>query len=212
MSAPLYARYRKYHRQAIPSVHVAVVLSLLFHALLMFGWLPRIPLLHKPEDLPGKPSAPLSVRLTPRPGGTLAPPPSPAPQTPAVATARARPAPARRPLMPSSATPVLATERPAAPSVPAASPAPAQDFSATVKAKQRSREAEAPKESMPAPPVETAKERDNRIAAINLGLNRTPTFGDEKKHGGGVFQVARVGFDDAEFFFFGWNKAIRRNS
>ena len=47
---------------------------------------------------------------------------------------------------------------------------------------------------------------------MNLGLNRTPSFGNERLRGGGIFQVARKGYDDAEFFFFGWNKAIRRNS
>ena len=27
-----------------------------------------------------------------------------------------------------------------------------------------------------------------------------------------MFQVQRMGYDDAEFFFFGWNKEIRRNT
>ena len=119
-------------------------------------------------------------------------------------------------------------ERPSAPRVappaeaaPAPAPAPSQaDFAATVAARRRAREADA--EALPPsqasrarvsePPNETPQERDNRIAAINLGLNRTPSFGDEKKHGGGIFQIERVGLDDAEFFFYGWNKAIKRNS
>ena len=59
---------------------------------------------------------------------------------------------------------------------------------------------------------ESEQERINREAAERLGLTRTPTFGSEKERGGGVFQVQRVGMDDAEFFFYGWNKAIRRNA
>ena len=38
-----------------------------------------------------------------------------------------------------------------------------------------------------AKPAEGDKERLNRIVAANLGLNKTPTFGDDPKRGGGVF-------------------------
>ena len=104
--------------------------------------------------------------------------------------------------------PSTARVEPPAEPAKAAAPPPA-DFAASIESRRRARES-AP--GQPMPPVESAQERDNRIAAINLGLNRTPSFGDEKKHGGGIFQVERVGLNEAEFFFFGWNKAIRRNS
>ena len=111
---------------------------------------------------------------------------------------------------------VLTQERPARATPPSteSAPAPANvDLAAFIEARRRAREPEPTQPpSQSRPPVETAQERDNRIAAMNLGLNRTPSFGDERKHGGGIFQVARKGYDDAEFFFFGWNKAIRRNS
>jgi hypothetical protein len=61
-----------------------------------------------------------------------------------------------------------------------------------------------------APPAESEKERLNRIVAANLGLNKTPTFGDDPKRGGGMFQIKRVGYDDAEFIFNGWDQDINR--
>ena len=60
--------------------------------------------------------------------------------------------------------------------------------------------------------MESEQERNNRIAAANLGLNVAPSFGSERKIGGGIFQIERVTFDEAEFFFYGWNKDIRRNA
>ena len=60
--------------------------------------------------------------------------------------------------------------------------------------------------------VEDDKERSKRIVAANLGTQRAQTFGYDPKQGGGVFQIVRMGYDYAEFNFFGWNKEIRRNS
>jgi len=48
------------------------------------------------------------------------------------------------------------------------------------------------------------------MVAANLGLNKTPTFGDDPKRGGGLFQIKRIGYDDAEFYFNGWNQDIGR--
>jgi hypothetical protein len=59
--------------------------------------------------------------------------------------------------------------------------------------------------------AEDERARHNRIVAENLGLNRTPTYGPER-HGGGIFQLERVGYTSAEFTFFGWNKDIRRRA
>ncbi len=208
---------RSNERIAISAIHVAFALSILMHAALLSGWLPKISLRPSEKLGEGKPAGSLAVRLVPPPAKPLipAPPPAPAsvpsparqlPRSTARSAAPPRPAPAER---------VLASEQPPAariapPSEPAKAAAPpAIDFAAAIEARRRAREA-AP--SRPGPPVETAQERDNRIAALNLGLNRTPSFGDEKKHGGGIFHVERVGFNDAEFFFYGWNKAIRRNS
>lgn len=40
----------------------------------------------------------------------------------------------------------------------------------------------------------------------------TPTFNDGPKNSGGIFQIQRVGYDDAEFTFFGWNRDIKRRA
>ena len=110
---------------------------------------------------------------------------------------------------------MLALERPspsrATPPSPETARAPAtDDLASFVEARRRARKP-APA-SPPSPPAESEQERLNRAAAANLGLNRTPSFGSDRERGGGIFQIARMGFNDAEFFFFGWNKAIRRNS
>jgi hypothetical protein len=63
-----------------------------------------------------------------------------------------------------------------------------------------------------APSAEDDKARSNRIAAANLATQRQLTFGYDPKQGGGVFQITRMGYNNAEFLFFGWNKDIRRNT
>lgn len=200
---------RSNERVALSAIHVAFALSILLHAAMLSGWLPKISLRPSEKLGEGKPGGSLAVRLTPPPAPTpasVAEPAAQTPRNPVRSAAAPRPKPAER---------VLAREQPAAARVaPPAEPAkavasPPADFAAFIESRRSARESVP---SQPSPPVESVQERDNRIAAINLGLNRTPGPGDEKKHGGGIFQVARVGLNDAEFFFFGWNKAIRRNS
>src|SRR4029453_8483549 len=58
------------------------------------------------------------------------------------------------------------------------------------------------------PESETA--RRDRIVAANLAAIRTPNLGNDPRNGGGLFEVRRLGSDDAEFMFYGWNKEIRR--
>ena len=122
--------------------------------------------------------------------------------------------PRQPPSAPHSAPRFLALERPSPSGI--GPPPPSDDLASFIEARRRAREpapASAPSQaSPPAPPADSEQERRNRIVADNLGLNRTPSFGAERKHGGGIFQVQRIGYNDAEFFFFGWNKAISRNS
>jgi hypothetical protein len=86
---------------------------------------------------------------------------------------------------------------------------------AYVEAQRRSRGFAPPAPPAPAPArpaaAEDANSRANRIAAANLGLDRAPVFG-ERKRGGGIFELQRMGYDSAEFVFFGWNREIRRNT
>jgi hypothetical protein len=122
--------------------------------------------------------------------------------------------------------PVIALNRPppemqSAPPTPPkdVAPAPARapaagDLASYIEARRRARgqpDAPAPRTSN-AQPAEDDKARSDRIAAANLGSQRAQTFGYDPKQGGGVFQIVHMGYDTAEFAFFGWNKDIRRNT
>ncbi|HSD44158.1 MAG TPA: hypothetical protein VLD36_20110 [Burkholderiales bacterium] len=136
-------------------------------------------------------------------------------QAPPPAAKRASP---RAPPRPPPAPKVVAKDGPAVAAAPveppaaAAAPAPIEgDFSAYLEARRRAREASSEEHAASAPPAEDERARHNRIVAENLGLNRVPTYGREPT-GGGVFHIERIGYTDAEFVFFGWNKDIRRRS
>ncbi len=206
----------------IPTIWIAVALSLLLHVAVLWQWLPRM-LLN-----PGDPNLTeirdsLVVRLAPAP----TPPRASNPAMPRVRSAPASTAtvPQAAPRTPPAA-PVIALNRPApdAPRAPApaveTAPAPARppggdDLSSFIEARRRARADSAPAappgSASSAPPAEDEKARANRIAAANLGTDRTPTFGPNPT-GGGVFQIVRVGYENAEFLFFGWNHDIRRNT
>jgi hypothetical protein len=209
-------------RATIPAIWVASALSVLLHVAVLWEWLPRV---HEPSlenRTRGKASGPLIVQLAPVPSGARSSPPHAAPPVPSSPKKRAPPANAGpRPAPPPR---VIARDRPAAPvdSPPltpsAATPAPAPvepDFWSHLEARRRARGAA----SLP-PPSDGASspsasdddtERHNRIVAANLGLDRTPTYGRDLA-GGGIFQIQRIGYEDAEFIFFGWNRDIRRRS
>ena len=59
---------------------------------------------------------------------------------------------------------------------------------------------------------ETELERRNRIVASNLGLDRTPSFGRDPRNAGGIFQITELHYDDAQFYFYGFDKDINRNA
>jgi len=205
---------------AVPKIGVALALSVLVHALALWQWMPQ---LNRPSDdtVLREKTGPLIVRLAPPPRpprarpARRATPPRPAVRLPA-------PAPAPK-AVPRPRPPVLALEKPAAqsapkaPAAPSAPPPSAADLMAYVEAQRRSRgiappAAPAPAPAPPRPAVaEDANARANRIAAANLGLDRAPVFG-ERKRGGGIFEIQRMGYDSAEFLFFGWNREIRRNT
>jgi hypothetical protein len=213
----------------IPTIWIAFALSVILHVALMWKWLPHIRLPSLEEADRGEARGSLVVQLAPPPR-----PPSALPASPA--TAPPAPAPPPRPAAPPPpAAPVIAlkTQAPnAAPPVPAPTiPAPAAtvpvpprppadtDLASYIEARRRARgDAAAPAPSASpapvtvttAPPAEDDKARAERIAAANLATQRK-TFGYDPTQGGGVFQLMRVGYNDAEFLFFGWNKDIRRN-
>lgn len=90
---------------------------------------------------------------------------------------------------------------------------PAQDLAAYVEARRRAR-GEAP--ASPAADAAASEARDiarrDRIVAANLGLDRTPTFGNDPRTAGGLFQITDLGYDDARFYFFGFDRDIGRNA
>ena len=210
MSDPLNAVRSRYDRITIPTLWVAFALSLILHAVALWGWQPRVPMLPFEDSKQGKPAGSLAVRLAPPPNAARALPPASMIQAqPAPAHGTPRPRAAQQP---PSAPRVLALERPSPSSAPAtpaeaARPPVYDDLASYIEARRRAREP-----APASPPAESEQERHNRVVAANLGLNRTPGFGAERKHGGGIFQIARMGYDDAEFFFFGWNRFINRNS
>lgn len=210
-----------YDRITIPTIWVAFALSLIFHALTLFGLIPKVPVPFEEPKL-GKPSGSLAIRLVPRSSPEPLPPPSPPqsapPSPPSVRVPPAAPRAAPQPKAAQPRTPqppVIALEKPSTPvftvppPVESARSAPGEDLAAYIASRRRAREGTP---APPSKPAENEQERHNRIAAENLGLTATPTFGNDPQHGGGVFQIRSMGYDIAEFAFFGWNKDINRNS
>jgi hypothetical protein len=214
----------------LPAFRVAIALSVLAHVLMLGKWLPQVRLPSAADLAQQDTSRSLVVNLVPpaSPPPTPQSPPAPA-RLPAPAVQAPPPAVATRP-RPAPSPPVIAMKKPAAevpsppPSVasPAAPapPSPGNDLSSYIEAQRRSRIASAPTpppspapSRAPSAPVEDEAARADRAVAANLGLNRAPTFGpDATRSGGGVFQIQRLGYSDAEFLFYGWNKDIRRNT
>jgi hypothetical protein len=222
---------------AIPLFWIVLVLSVLVHvAVLLF--VPPLRLALRPGI---DPDSPLAVELQPRPEARAAPTPVPQPKVvpPAPPTPRAPPPRAKvPPPQPRPAAPPAAMARPAPPAPPAiargqpapetkSAPLPAEpitpervappragDLASYIEARRRARgesaSAAMPSNAAPAQPDEEA--RRDAIVAQNLGLGRAPVFGGPPRQGGGVFQITRLYYSNAEFAFFGWNKDIRRNT
>jgi hypothetical protein len=227
----------------IPTIWIAIALSLLVHIAVLWIWKPEILFPSDVGPQKGKSSGSLVVRLAPQPSPPPARPAAPTPAPKPAPTPQARPAPPpapapkpapqarppQAPPRPVPAPPVLALNKPSAktpapapPAPPMAAPAPKPapppegDFSSMLEARRQARNESAPPPSPPSPSEQPAVEDDaarrQRIVAANLGTNRTPTFGSDPTRGGGIFQIKRLGYDDAEFLFFGWNPDIRRNT
>ena len=209
----------------IPSIWLATVLSLVLHALVIWVWMPELQTLNVQAPEAVRPPDPLVVQIAPErrpqqrsqavvpPPVAAAPPlrglpPKPAARPPATPP----PVPFNRPAPYSPPPPPVATPQPAPPPMEG-------DLASLIESRRRAR-GEAPQSAVPAPaeepapavPQETEEERRRRIVAANLGTDRTPSFGGDPRTGGGIFQIERMGLNEAEFIFFGWNKDIKRNS
>jgi len=209
---------------AVPLVWLTFILSLMIHVAVMWVWLPHVRLVAANPQESSQSGGPLAVRLAalPKNAAAAAPPTPPPPavaQPPAVRlpTMVLRPLP--RPPTPIIAAPVSPVPTVIAPPpapVPKAAPAPPipaeMDLSAYMAAKRRARgetESSGP-QGAASEPAESDTARRDRIVAANLAAIRTPNLGNDPRNGGGLFEVRRLGSDDAEFMFYGWNKEIRR--
>ncbi len=222
---------------AIPVIWIVLLLSVLVHvAVLLF--VPPLRLALRPGI---DPDSPLAVELRPPPEVRAAPAPVPQPKfvPPVPPTPRAPPPRAKVPPQPAAPPAAVARAAPPAPPAPSAiapvQPAPeskstvvpaepttpervapprVRDFSSDMEARQRARGAPATAASSPSVAAAEPNEevRRDRNAMANLGVGRTPVFGGPPRQGGGVFQITRLYYSNAEFAFFGWNKDIRRNT
>ena len=218
--------YRPMQRRA---PYWALALSVLVHAIAMWEWWPRLEPLQIPAQDTTDTDVPLVARIE-RGSESRPPAPPPAIVTPAPPR-RPPPVPTRRPSPPVIAVPPRLeprVETPAPPPSPPAPPAPPSrptpppvarppaetDLSAYIEARRRERSAEVPPGatgSTRGPPTqdEERARRDRAIARNLAGINAVPG-GDAQKNSGGIFQLRYVGYDDAEFTFFGWYNAASR--
>ena len=207
---------RRYDRVTVRAITLAFALSLLVH--FAVWWLPAMRETPREMRAPADERGPLSVTIAsnePQKKAEPAPPTPPAPPdvvkpkrrvSPPRATLRPRP----RPAPPrDTAPPLVALESPANPAVapPAATPPPEGDFMASIEARRRARG-----EAAASPPAETDDERGKRIAMANIASQqRSLNPGFDREDSGGIFQIKRIGFSDAEFLFRGWSSTARRN-
>jgi hypothetical protein len=200
------SRYR-HDGITIPTIWAAFALSILIHVLALWVLLPRLNL--EVKSVRGDPRERLNVNLAP----SASPPPAPSSSPKRDTRTAVRPAPA---------PPVIALDRPAPGARPVppieatARPPAANDLTSYIEARRRARAESSPSpfqgRASDAPPVEDDNARSERIVAANLDSKRVPSFGNDPTKGGGVFVIQRLGFDRAEFLFYGWNKDIRRNA
>ncbi len=221
----------------VPLLWIAIGLSLLLHGVLMWQWRHEAPLPPTPEkEGKGKTEGRLRTQIAPPPAAPRerAPAEKAAPPAPARAQAAGpRPPPPRVAAAPPAVNapaspPVLARPgpgpeprvRPEPPAQqqqqPAAPAAAEDDLAALVEANRRRRAGPLAATPEAAPsrertPAEENERRDRTIAA-NLGSLKAPMVGESGRRGGGVFELRRVGLEDAEFLFYGWNKDMGRNN
>jgi hypothetical protein len=197
----------------IPRIRVAVALSILVHAAALWVFLPRLPLL-SPGQERDQASERLQIVLNappiPAPESPPAPPP-PRRETRAILTARPRPrnAPPRE-TPPEFVVPV--PQAPEAPPPPPLAEAPKTyppvegDLASYIEARRRARG----ELSASTSPSESEIERRNRIVAANMPASQSPMAGQVRKRGGGLFEITRMAYDDAEFRFFGFHPESAR--
>jgi hypothetical protein len=208
----------------IPRIWVTSALSILVHLALLIALLPWLAG-HTPWRGQGDTGDRLEVELASQSGAVpvaRTAPMSSAPSVNARTVSSARVHPPSAPLR--TATPTLVVAAPQAPaiappprasivaSLPAsraalesaqATPSVGGDLSSSIAARRRAREE-------PSMAAENDAERQNRILASNVPALRSPIIDEQRRRGGGIFEITRMAYDDAEFLFFGWSSDERR--
>jgi|SRR5690349_16151067 len=192
---------------------VALALSLLVHAVALVAVVKQAPVL-SPDEGPDTISDRMQVSLAAPPP----PVPRPAPPSPErIARAPASPPPPRPPVRRPRPPPVIASPAPAFPIPPSPSPTPPapappqpqpqeNDLWSYIQARRRERGA--PADSLIA---SQGVERNADLAA-NLPRPATGAATRDMNHGGGIFEIKRMTYDDAAFLFFGWNLEMGRET
>jgi hypothetical protein len=209
-----YAPYRyRSDVVVIPRIRVTFALSIMIHLAALWFLLPRLPLLAPDLDQPradDRLQVLLDVLRPPEPAQPVQPTP-PSRETRAILTARARPpgAPRDKPpefVVPRQEAPAVPTP-PTPPSVveqPKSYPPVEGDLASLIEARRRARG------EPTAPLAETDNERRDRIVAANMPSSQSPLASQQKKRGGGLFEITRMAYDDGEFRFFGWHRDAGR--
>jgi len=209
-----YAPYRyRSDVVVIPRIRVTFALSIMIHVAALWFLLPRLPLLAPGLDQPradDRLQVLLDVLRPPEPAQPVQPTP-PSRET-RILTARARPPgapPREKPpefVVPRQEAPAIPTP-PAPPPVaePQKSYPPVEgDLASLIEARRRARG------EPTAPPAETDNERRDRIVASNMPASQSPLASQQRKRGGGLFEITRLAYDDGEFRFFGWHRDAGR--
>lgn len=205
------------------SIAIGAVLSLLLHALGLWFLIA-----HPPSDVQ-TPASGEEGRLTVSLAAPPAPLASPVPPQPALAPTVPRTAKPAKPAArrPSAKKPAVPDNEPAQPDLAEAPPpsplpapqqarpdiAPSDDmFTHLQAARKRRAEARAqaglPEQDSSAP-ADAAN--DNRIALANIASSMQRARRDDPAASGGMFQLRRMGYRDAQVFFRGWSANANRD-
>jgi len=202
-------RYR-HETVTVRTLWVTIALSLLVHLAALFLALQRTPVVAPLDDGTEPARARLQVRLP----ATPSPAPVQTPEPPREIVALPKP-PARSaratvgtqpPPVIASTAPTPAIPTPPVPAAPRTQPPVESDLWSYIQARRRERgEPEAP-------PIDSQRAELNATLTANLPAPATGIATQDRKRGGGIFEIKRMDYDDAAFVFFGWNKDMGRRT
>jgi hypothetical protein len=209
----------------VPTLWMTIALSAIVHLVALFFWLPHSNLIAPWDEGKGTELAGdrLNVRLAAieppvpalpsvAPSRELVLPRPPAHRAAAAAAARSTTPP--RPEI--AAMPAQSNRPPSFPVPPPEPPTPPQaqksvssegDLLAYVQARRRERG-----ENDATPSPSNDKANLNAQLAANLPRPAGGVAAQDKRHGGGLFEIKRMAYDDAAYEFFGWNPDMERKT